>query len=670
MKQSVLTVGVLGVLLWSGGALAQTGTGRAMPQWPPASSSAMLENPAPHSHQSGVSVISGWACEAEEIVIEIDERSFPAAYGTLREDTQEACGDTDNGFSLLWNWSNSGDGAHTVRALSDGVEFGTATVTVTTFGTPVLREASGSYILDDFPTTGEEIRIQWAESLQNFVIQGNPAAFTKDFVQAALNRYDRDGREATLAYYNDPASVEGEWYMFIIDENDLFVSHPAMPELIGRDVKTIVGSDGSELGKEIATATEDGHWIHYPWPHPTRSPHLNPCSPDPDLCPAPVGACEEEEAPKRSWVIRHDGLIFGSGYYEPADSCEFATFFVGIDMYAYSREPDYYSRVPDIAAVLENPTPQSFRSGVSAISGWACDAEEIVIEINRGRIPYAPVRGGAVGIKPKRKAIELTAAYGTVREDTAEVCGNTDNGFSLLWNWNTLGDGIHTVLAFIDGVPFARSSVTVTTFGEDMLGDEEKAAFTQDFVHAALDRYDSEGRAATVAYYNSPASIEKEWEGEWYVFIIDEHDRFLAHPVRPDLIGRDVKTLVDSNGYEFGKAIATATTGGGRIEFLHTLVPGSKYGVPGREVDARSRGDYVGAGHWIHYLWPNPAAGGVEEPKHTWAIRHDGLIFASGYYGPPNFQEYELADFPIEGSKPTVQWSQPLQNFVITDVRP
>ena len=657
MKQSVLTVGVLGVLLWSGGALAQTGTGRAMPQWPPASSSAMLENPASHSHQSGVSVISGWACEAEEIVIEIDERSFPAAYGTLREDTQERCGDTDNGFSFLWNWSNSGDGAHTVRALSDGVEFGTATVTVTTFGTPFLREASGSYILDDFPTTGEEIRIQWAESLQNFVIQGNPAAFTKDFVQAALDRYDRDGREATLAYYNDPASVEGQWYMFIIDENDLFVSHPAMPELIGRDVKTIVGSDGYELGKEIATATEDGHWIHYLWPHPTRSPHLNPCS-HPDLCPAPVGACEEEEAPKRSWVIRHDGLIFGSGYYEPTDSYEFSTFFLGVDMYGYSREPDYYSRVPDIAAVLENPTPQSFRSGVSAISGWACDAEEIVIEINRGRIPYAPVRGGTVGIKPKRKAIKLTAAYGTVREDTAEVCGDTDNGFSLLWNWNNLGDGVHTVRAHIDGVPFAQSYVTATTFGDEMLGDEEKADFTQKFVQAALDRYDRDGREATVAYYNSPASIEEEWEGEWYVFIIDEHDLFLAHPVRPDLIGRDIKTLVDSNGYEFGKAIATATTGGGRIEFLHTLVPGSKYGVPG------------GAGHWIHYLWPNPAAGGVEEPKHTWVIRHDGLIFASGYYGPPNFREYELADFPIEGSKPTVQWSQPLQNFVITDVRP
>ena len=76
------------------------------------------------------------------------------------------------------------------------------------------------------------------------------------------------------------------------------------------------------------------------------------------------------------------------------------------------------------------------------------------------------------------------------------------------------------------------------------------------------------------------------------------------------------------------------------------------------------------AGHWIHYLWPNPATDGIEEPKHSWAVRHDGLIFGSGYYGPPNFQEYELSDFPDAGSKSTLQWSQPLQNFVITGVTP
>ena len=601
MKKRILTVVALCVTLWSGVAFAQTGNGRAM-----------LENPAPDSHQSGISVISGWACDAEEIVIEIDDMSFTAAYGTMRKDTQEVCGDTDNGFSFLWNWSNNEDGEHTVRALSDGVEFGTATVTVTTFGTTFLREAQGSYILDDFPTTGEETWVSWYQSLQNFVIQGNPAAFTQDFVQDALDRYDRDGREATLAYYNDRASthsgnsltrdIYGPWDMFIIDENDLIVSHPFRPELIGQDIKTIVGSDGYGLGKEIAKATEAGHWIHHLWPHPD-GPSAYPGTPTPR-----DETCAEEE-PKRSWAARHDGLIFVSGYYEATTPVCRLRFVSG----AYSScpyGPFGASRCPDIAAVLENPTPRSFRSGVSAISGWACDAEEIVIEIN---------------------GEPLTAAYGTIREDTAAVCGDTDNGFSLLWNWNNLGDGTHTVLARIDGVPFARSRVTVTTFGDEMLGDEEKADFTQEFVQAALDRYDSEGREATVAHYNSQASIE----GEWYVFIIDENDLYIAHPTASELVGLDVKTRPGSDGSESGPGIAKATE----------------------------------AGHWVHYTLPHPVSG-EEEPKHTWVIRHDGLIFASGYYGPPNFQKYELSDFPAADSKLTLQWSQPLQNFVITDVTP
>ena len=261
-----------------------------------------------------------------------------------------------------------------------------------------------------------------------------------------------------------------------------------------------------------------------------------------------------------------------------------------------------------------------------------CDAVE-----RRGRCAdrsrSGDVREPGTRFTAKRSLRHLfVAGYGTSRADTAAVCGDTDNGFSLLWNWNNLGDGEHRVEAFLDGVSFAQSRFTVTTFGDELLGEEDKATFTRDFVQAALDRYDQDGREATLAYHNSAASVD----GEWYVFITDEHDLIISHPVLPDLIGQDIKITVSSDGYEVGREIATATE----------------------------------TGHWIHYLWPNPAAGGVEEPKHSWAVRHDGLIFVSGYYGPPNFQEYELADFPTAGAKTTVQWSHPLQNFVVTDVTP
>ena len=242
-----------------------------------------LENPRAASFQSGLGVISGWACHANEIVIELDGTPLKAGYGTTREDTRSVCGDANNGFSLLWNWNNLGPGEHMVRALVDGEEFANTTVRVTTFGEEFLRGASGLFDLPDFPTSDEATVVQWEESLQNFIIT--------------------DGQPNT-----------------------------------------------------------------------------------------------------------------GGGY----------------------------NRVAGVSAILENPSLGSAQSGLGVISGWACEASEIVIELD---------------------GMPLQAGYGTTREDTRNVCGDADNGFSLLWNWNNLGPGTHTVRALIDGQEFANTTVRVTTFG-------------------------------------------------------------------------------------------------------------------------------------------------------------------------------------------------------------
>ena len=245
-----------------------------------------LGNPRFGSFQSGIAAISGWACHAHEIVIELNGVPYRAGYPTTRPDTLGRCGDTDNGFSLLWNWNNLGAGTHTVRALIDGVEFANTTVRVTTFGEdPFPRGWGGTFDLPNFPASGETTIVRWEESLQNFVIT--------------------DGQ---------PNTGEG------------------------------------------------------------------------------------------------------------------------------------YNRVAGIEAILGNPSLGSAQSGVGVISGWACEAEEIVIELNG--VPYR-------------------AGYPTTRPDTLGRCGDTDNGFSLLWNWNNLGAGTHTVRALIDGVEFANTTVRVTTFGED-----------------------------------------------------------------------------------------------------------------------------------------------------------------------------------------------------------
>ena len=144
----------------------------------------ILENPGPGSFQSGLGVLSGWVCDAGEIQIEIetergDSERQVAAYGTERLDTAGVCGDTDNGFGLLFNWNRLGDGVHTVRAFADGVEFGRATFTVTTLGEEFLVGVQGETIVTDFPRTGKDIRLMWQQNLQNFVIAplaGQPVA--------------------------------------------------------------------------------------------------------------------------------------------------------------------------------------------------------------------------------------------------------------------------------------------------------------------------------------------------------------------------------------------------------------------------------------------------------------------------------------------------------------
>ena len=130
-----------------------------------------LENPGPNSFQSGIGVLSGWVCEAAVVEIVMDDLPPQVAgYGTERLDTQEACGDTDNGFGLLFNWNRLGEGEHTVVAFVDDVELGRATVRVTTLGEEFLRDVAGECEVEDFPMPGERVTLEWQQNSQNFVM--------------------------------------------------------------------------------------------------------------------------------------------------------------------------------------------------------------------------------------------------------------------------------------------------------------------------------------------------------------------------------------------------------------------------------------------------------------------------------------------------------------------
>lgn len=121
----------------------------------------------------------------------------------------------------------------------------------------------------------------------------DPAAYTKAFVQKAIERYERDGRQATIDYYNDPGNRDGQWYAFIIDESGYTISH-LNPEIRGRDPDLRVDASGYFFGGDLLAATEEGHWVEY----------------------VSVNSLTGDNRKKHTWAVRHDGLIFCSGWYE------------------------------------------------------------------------------------------------------------------------------------------------------------------------------------------------------------------------------------------------------------------------------------------------------------------------------------------------------------------
>lgn len=122
-----------------------------------------------------------------------------------------------------------------------------------------------------------------------------PEEYTKFLVIEAIDRYEADGPDTTLAHYNSDDSIDGQWYVFIGDPDGVFLAHAADPGLVNRPVSHAVGPNGYPVGEAVAAvADEDGEWFSYTYPNPA------------------TGAVET----KHSWVVEHDGLVFGSGWYE------------------------------------------------------------------------------------------------------------------------------------------------------------------------------------------------------------------------------------------------------------------------------------------------------------------------------------------------------------------
>ena len=120
-------------------------------------------------------------------------------------------------------------------------------------------------------------------TIAGMVPADDPRALTQAYAEAGIVHYERYGLEATVAYYNSPESVDGQWFLNMVDADSTLLTSPLFPNQIGQIVEF----------PDPTVGTEEGEWF--------KSRAYNPLAPEKDLL--------------YVWAIRHDGLLFLAGYF-------------------------------------------------------------------------------------------------------------------------------------------------------------------------------------------------------------------------------------------------------------------------------------------------------------------------------------------------------------------
>ena len=145
-----------------------------------------------------------------------------------------------------------------------------------------------------------------AESAEMAELRRNsPAEYTRHVVDSAIAMYDEVGLDATLAYVNDPANIDGQWYVIVVGADGEVIGHYES-ERRGLLLSGWVGTDinGYNFGHQMLAADQNGRWVPFVYKNPA------------------TGSLSDEQAfeLKNTWVVRHDGLLLASGWHIDSDS--------------------------------------------------------------------------------------------------------------------------------------------------------------------------------------------------------------------------------------------------------------------------------------------------------------------------------------------------------------
>lgn len=192
-----------------------------------------LENPTPGQTLTGVGLLSGWACEAQNMTVQFNDTGphVPILGGSPRADTRPTCGHDDTGFALLVNWNNLEDGEHSLTVFVGGQPVSSREFQVVTYGEEFLSGIEKTWWIADWPESGTDTKIAWSEAKQNIEIANIEAAELPDYSGVSVRDFrgrwsidcDKCGYDFQL--YLDTVRQEGNVQTLVGRTGD----HPTAP---------------------------------------------------------------------------------------------------------------------------------------------------------------------------------------------------------------------------------------------------------------------------------------------------------------------------------------------------------------------------------------------------------------------------------------------------------
>ena len=365
----------------------------------------------------------------------------------------------------------------------------------------------------------------------------------KKQVAGAIERYEEVGEAVFEEITSSGDYIDGEFYVYVLDADGVILAHPVNPDTVGENNYDMQDSTGTFIVRGILdAATPEGAWTAYRTINPVTG----------------------QEEPKRSWVVTHDGLVFGSGYYNDVVAQVKDQVAAAIKRYEEVGE----------AALGEITSSGDYINGEVYV--FVGDAEGVILahaanpDLAGQNLYDLQDSTGAFIVRGILDAATPDGAWTTYRFANP-ITGQEEPKHT----WAVAHDGL--------------------VFGSGYYINEAELA--QDMVAAAIERYQEVGPAAfeEITFSGDYAS------GEVYVYVAGPGGVELAHAANADLVGQDLSDTQDSTGAFITRGIFDNATPDGA---------------------------------WTTYRFINPVTG-QEEPKHSWVVLYNGLVFGSGYYTDP-----------------------------------